>query len=373
MRSPVRSTVVLVLVTLALSCASAMPAGAAVGSVGACVIKQGTSCVGADLHGADLTNAFLLGADLRHANLTGANLSGANLEKANLVGANLNGAKLVGARANGANLSSVLIQHADLSNGQFELASFDGSQLDGTNLTRAYLRRIHAHGTNFAHAEMNNADVVQGELNGSNFFGTHVHGTNFDHATLTHTNWTGASFFQTKFLGAHDVGTAKLTPSTVGGDDVARFYLFDRVYAHVNAYGQHGSCEGHGGGASSCTGYNDDPAATYGFNEHHRSVEFGWGRSSENPRSFFIVGSRGVTFRGTTNWNFGLFNITHIENFPGVPTAQDAPPGEVGGPLALYLGHHGPSGWDIFDGGGYHLNFRGWVQRTGQAPSTAPH
>jgi uncharacterized protein YjbI with pentapeptide repeats len=371
MRSAARPAVAVLLVFV-LTGVLAVPANAAVGSVGSCLIKQATSCVGADLRGADLTNASLQGADLRHANLTGANLTGANLAKANLAGANLTGAKLVSVKADGVNLSSVLLQNSDLSHGQFELASFDGSQLDFANLTRAYLRRIHAHATNFAHAEMNNADVIQGDLSGSNFFGTHVHGTNFDHATIANTAWTGAYFLQTKFLGAYDIGTAKLTPSTVGSDDVARFYLFDRVYAHVNAYHQYGSCSDHGEGAISCTGYNDDPAATYAFNEGHRSVSFGWGRSNENPRTFFITGAHGVTFRGSTNGNFGIFAITQVENFPGVPTALDAPPGEVGGPLALYLGHHGPSGWNIFDPGGYHLNFRGWVQRTGQAPTTAP-
>lgn len=302
-----------VLLAFVLAAVLAMPADGAVGSVGSCVIKQATSCVGADLHGADLTNANLTGADLRHANLTGANLSGANLEKTNLSGPNLQGAKLVGVRADKVNLSSVLMQNADLSQGRFELANFDGSQLDGVNLTRAYLRRIHAHGTNFAFAEMNNADVVQGDLAGSNFFSTHVHGTTFNDATISRTNWTGANFFQTKFLGAHDIGTAKLTPSTIGSDDVARFYLFDRVYAHVNAYGDHGSCSDHGGGSITCTGYNDDPNATYAFNEGRRSVSFGWGRSNENPRSFFISGAHGVTFRGHTNGNFGTFAITQVE------------------------------------------------------------
>jgi uncharacterized protein YjbI with pentapeptide repeats len=370
MRSAARSAL-LVLLAFVLAAVLAAPAGAAIGSVGSCVIRQSTSCVGADLRGVDLTNATLQGADLSHTDLRDANLNGANLEKANLSGANLQGAKLVGVRADGVNLSSVLMQNADLSEGRFELANFDGSQVDGVNLTRAYLRRIHAHGTNFAFAEMNNADVVRSDLAGSNFYSTHVHGTTFNEATIGGTNWTGADFFQTKFLGAHDIGTAKLTPSTIGSDDVARFYLFDRVYAHVNAYGEHGSCADHGGGSISCTGYNDDPNATYAFNEGHRSVSFGWGTSSESPRSFFIVGAHGVTFRGHTNGNFGTFSITQIENFPGVPTAQDAGAGEVGGPLALYLGHHGV-GWDFFNRGGYHLNFRGWVQRSGQAPTTAP-
>ncbi len=365
MRSATRPTIA-VFLAFALGAVFAAPAGAAVATVGSCAIKQSTSCVGADLRGADLTRA-----DLRHADLRNANLTGANLEKANLAGANLQGAKLVRVRAEGVNLSSVLMQGADLAEGEFTAANLDGSQLDAVNLTRANLNRIHAHATNFAHAEMNNAKVVAADLKGSNFFGAHVHGTQFSTTSIAATNWTGAYFFQTNFLGAHDVGTAKLTPSTVGSDDVARFYLFDRVYAHVNAYHSYGSCSDHSGGAISCSGQNDDPAATYGFDGSNKT-SFGWGYSNENPRSFFIIGGRGVTFRGTTNSNFGTFSITQIENFPGVPTAHDAGAGEVGGPLALHLGHHGASGWNIFDPSGYHLNFRGWVQRSGTAPTISP-
>ncbi len=71
---------------------------------------------------------------------------------------------------------------------------------------------LHAHGTNFAGVEPDNADVIQSDLRGSNIFGAHVNGTNFTDARLTHGNWTGAYLFQTKFLGTHDIGMAKLTP-----------------------------------------------------------------------------------------------------------------------------------------------------------------
>jgi uncharacterized protein YjbI with pentapeptide repeats len=370
MRSPARSTL-LVLLAFALVAVPAAPAGAADDSVGSCVIRQATSCVGADLEGADLTHADLQGADLRHADLRVANLTAANLAKANLSGANLQGAKLVHVMAYGANLSSVLMEKADLWQGSFELANFDGSQLVGVKLTQANLRRIHAHGTNFAGAQMNEADVAQGDLAGSNFSSAHVRGTTFNDAAIGGTNWTAAQFFRTKFAGARDIGTAKLTPSTIGGDDDARFYLFDRVFAHVSAYGKYGSCADQGGGSISCTGHSDDPIATYGFNEGHRSASFGWGTSGENPRSFFIAGAHGVTFRGHTNGNFGTFSITQIENFPGLPTAQDDRAGAVGGPLLLDLGHHGV-GSDILNRGGYDLDFRGWVQRSGTAPTTAP-
>ena len=52
---------------------------------------------GADLSGADLTDARLAFADLTNANLSGADLSGANLTQAYLRGANLGSANLTGA------------------------------------------------------------------------------------------------------------------------------------------------------------------------------------------------------------------------------------------------------------------------------------
>jgi hypothetical protein len=64
---------------------------------------------GADLYGADLSDANLYGADLSgadlsYANLIGADLRGADLSRADLRRANLIGANLYGAYLSGANL-----------------------------------------------------------------------------------------------------------------------------------------------------------------------------------------------------------------------------------------------------------------------------
>ena len=79
---------------------------------------------GADLAGADLTDANLsyanlrgadlTGADLIRANLRGACLYGANLIVANLRGANLRGANLIVANLRGANLRGANLTHATL-------------------------------------------------------------------------------------------------------------------------------------------------------------------------------------------------------------------------------------------------------------------
>ena len=78
-------------------------------------VVTGTPCpslAGCNLHGLDLTGAQLAGADLTNANLNGANLTGADMSGADLAGANLNkadlsGADLAGADVAGANFNKV--------------------------------------------------------------------------------------------------------------------------------------------------------------------------------------------------------------------------------------------------------------------------
>ncbi len=73
---------------------------------------EGGSC--ANLFGANLRGANLSDADLRCANLFGANLRGANLSDADLRCANLSNADLFGANLRGANLSDANLRNADL-------------------------------------------------------------------------------------------------------------------------------------------------------------------------------------------------------------------------------------------------------------------
>ncbi|AFY71493.1 pentapeptide repeat protein [Thalassoporum mexicanum PCC 7367] len=87
------------------------------------------SLMGADLSGANLTQA-----NLNQVSLYNADLSGANLTQANLVGANLFNANLSDANLNQANLERGKLYNANLQN-----ASLVGAELHGTNLTSAKL------------------------------------------------------------------------------------------------------------------------------------------------------------------------------------------------------------------------------------------
>ena len=85
-----------------------------------CAIKSKTSCVNANLSGAQLNNAPLRESNLSGANLRGANLSGASLVNsdlrgADLTGADLSNAQMFGVNLLGATLSGVRISQTDFS------------------------------------------------------------------------------------------------------------------------------------------------------------------------------------------------------------------------------------------------------------------
>jgi len=69
---------------------------------------------GAQLAGANLSNAKLFGANLERANLVGADLSDAKLAGANLFCADLSRANLCGADLSGANLYGANLEYANL-------------------------------------------------------------------------------------------------------------------------------------------------------------------------------------------------------------------------------------------------------------------
>ena len=90
------------------------------------------------------SGANLIGANLSDANLIGAKLSGANLSDANLIGAKLSGAYLSGANLSdanliGANLSDANLSRANLSRAKLSGANLSGAYLSGANLSRAKL------------------------------------------------------------------------------------------------------------------------------------------------------------------------------------------------------------------------------------------
>ena len=113
---------------------------------------EGGSC--ANLFGANLRGANLSDADLRCANLFGANLRGANLSDADLRCANLSDADL-----RCANLRNADLRGANLSDADLRCANLSDADLRCANLRDADLR-----GANLSDADLRNADLCRADL-----------------------------------------------------------------------------------------------------------------------------------------------------------------------------------------------------------------
>ena len=105
-----------------------------------CANLFGANLRGANLRDADLRCANLSDADLRCANLRNADLRGANLRDANLRCANLRNANLFGANLRGANLSDANLRNADLRNADLRNADLCRADLSNADLRCADLR-----------------------------------------------------------------------------------------------------------------------------------------------------------------------------------------------------------------------------------------
>ena len=128
---------------------------------------EGGSCAnlfGANLRGANLSDADLRCANLFGANLRGANLSDADLRCANLSDADLRGANLRNADLRGANLSDADLRCANLSNADLFGANLRGANLSDANLRNADLRNADLRNADLCRADLSNADLRCADL-----------------------------------------------------------------------------------------------------------------------------------------------------------------------------------------------------------------
>lgn len=103
--------------------------GAQLRRVNGCVIREGTSCVGADLSASQFNKARLRRSNFSQANLSGAQLSNADLAHADFRGADLAGADLSNAQMYGANLTGATLRGVNISGTDFSAAVWtDGSR-----------------------------------------------------------------------------------------------------------------------------------------------------------------------------------------------------------------------------------------------------
>ena len=156
---------------------------------------------GADLSGANLSNAKILAADLTGANLTGANLERADLTGANLTGANLTNANLRNARLSRANLSQANLTNASLMQAFIDGAILKDSNLEGTTLLSAIPEGVTSGGITGtpAHFPTTEWKLIGGylvgpgaSLKGANISGLDLTGANLTNVTSGGTTGGGA-------------------------------------------------------------------------------------------------------------------------------------------------------------------------------------
>ncbi len=108
------------------------------------------------------------GADLSHANLSKANLSAADLEQVNLRSANLTGANLSAAHLERVNLRSANLTGADLSHVNLTEANLSHANLTGADLTNTELNTYSPHmegyGADLSRANLRNAKITIQQL-----------------------------------------------------------------------------------------------------------------------------------------------------------------------------------------------------------------
>jgi uncharacterized protein YjbI with pentapeptide repeats len=172
----------------------------------------GSTLIGADLSGANLSKAKLRGASLAGADLERANLTSAKLSRADLSDANLSDAKLIRAYLSVANLSRANLSGADLSD-----AGLAGADLNGANLSKAKLR-----GAYLADADLQRANLTSADLTNADLSRTVLVETDFTNATITGCRTYGVSAWNVTLVGTaqHNLVITKEGEPIVTVDDL---------------------------------------------------------------------------------------------------------------------------------------------------------
>ncbi|MEO1293191.1 MAG: pentapeptide repeat-containing protein, partial [Pseudomonadota bacterium] len=130
---------------------------------------------GADLRGADLSDAFAPGVSFAHARLTGADMTAAVLEGADFGGADMRAVSLSRAEASlarliGARMTRALIVGATLRRADLTGAVLENARLDGVDARAADLSETQWAGARVALTDIDGAGLFGADLRGANGF-----------------------------------------------------------------------------------------------------------------------------------------------------------------------------------------------------------
>jgi uncharacterized protein YjbI with pentapeptide repeats len=118
------------------------------------------SLMGANLQGADLSDAGFRATRFYGANLFGALLYGTDFDHVYMLGADLREARARGATFYGSDLTDVEFSGANLEGARFDRVYLLGAQFGGSDLHAASFVRVHARGTDFQSADITLASFI---------------------------------------------------------------------------------------------------------------------------------------------------------------------------------------------------------------------
>jgi uncharacterized protein YjbI with pentapeptide repeats len=153
---------------------------------------------GADLTGADLTDANLGSADLteatlRDVDLGGADLTGATLRDADLTRADLTDATLRSTDLGGADLTEATLRSTDLRSADLQATTLTRATLTLANLGSAFLGGADLTEATLAAADLGRADLTRARLFRTDLTRANLGGATLTEATLTGAKWPGGA------------------------------------------------------------------------------------------------------------------------------------------------------------------------------------
>lgn len=143
---------------------------------------------GADLEGADLSEAKLRDSNLSEAKLADVDLSEADLEGANLSRAELTDADLIEARLITCNLTDAYLRKADFTGADLRIAELTGAYLSDAIFTESLPRN-----TDFTDSILEHADFTDANLALADFTDANLRDADFSNVKLIETNFTNAT------------------------------------------------------------------------------------------------------------------------------------------------------------------------------------
>jgi uncharacterized protein YjbI with pentapeptide repeats len=186
-----------------------------------------------ELNKADLSNAELMESELTSTQLQEAILIKANLENAHLVAATLAGANLKKANLASAILGGAKFKNANLRKSEFREIDLKEADFSEADLTNARLTNANLSGAKFSNANLRYTEFGAANLTGVSFCSTDLTNTFFEKADLIKANFSNANLKHICFIKA-DLTEANFSEANLTNTDFYQAKLIDAKFDAAN-------------------------------------------------------------------------------------------------------------------------------------------